>query len=191
MYRLICFLALLGATGLLSWQSRPAPEPARPRLPADRDSNSAASYFYYGISLLPGRSGKAADAFHWASRLDPTWADPLYARRTALLLEERQAFLGDYLGRADYVMRNPEIQRIDSLAYYAFIRNPFVDRRLDRLLIDEWLALDMQGTVTVFDLSMGNPFVAGWLAYTQADFPEALKQYARALIQHPRDYSVH
>src|SRR5439155_22250800 len=59
----------------------------RPRLPADAHSSAAAAYYRWGEPLV--RFGVKLDtaemALYWASRLDPAWPDPLYARGILVL----------------------------------------------------------------------------------------------------------
>src|SRR6185369_14516804 len=78
-------LAALLAAGAAHAQAAPR----RPALPAQSDTNDASAYYRLGMSRLSANPREAADAFWWASRLDPHWADPLYARRAALLMSNR------------------------------------------------------------------------------------------------------
>ena len=59
----------------------------RPRLPRGADTNAAAAYYRWGEPLV--RFGLKLDsaemALYWASRLDPTLPDPLYARAIVIL----------------------------------------------------------------------------------------------------------
>jgi hypothetical protein len=58
--------------------------PKRPKLPRDADTNDAQAYFEFG--LRQGRNPwRAHDAFHWASRLEPSQPVYLYARYHALI----------------------------------------------------------------------------------------------------------
>src|SRR5262245_40997723 len=56
------------------------PPPARPRLPAGADTNSGRAYYQIGLRLLERNLDSAADAFYWATRLEPDQGDALYAR---------------------------------------------------------------------------------------------------------------
>src|SRR5690606_1173259 len=67
---------------------------------------------------------KAADAFYWSSRLDPTWADPLYARRLALLLASPDGFSRYYFQESRSFYESPGVQRLDSLYRRALMLNP-------------------------------------------------------------------
>src|SRR5207245_11359692 len=59
----------------------------RPRLPRGADTNAATAYYRWGQPLV--RFGLKLDsaemALYWASRLDPAWPDPLYARGIVIL----------------------------------------------------------------------------------------------------------
>jgi tetratricopeptide (TPR) repeat protein len=164
--------------------------PRRPHLPADRDTNSAQSYFYYGASALDRNPEEAASAFYWASRLDPYWADPIYGQYVALLLAQPTHVITGYLSHRPGILRDRTLRSIDSLAYLALLRNPFVDRRFDGLLVENWLYRETHGAVTLFDLGNSNPQLAGWVAYAQGRFKEAASHYATALRRHPNDPSL-
>jgi hypothetical protein len=65
---------------------RGADAPRRPRLPVEADTNDARAYFQLGQEMLERRPAQAAEAFYWASQIDPAWADPVYGRYAALLM---------------------------------------------------------------------------------------------------------
>jgi tetratricopeptide (TPR) repeat protein len=175
------------SAGSVAAQSRADRAPKRPVLPVGRDSNSARDYFYYGASQLDKHPEQAAAAFYWASRIDPTWADPLYGEYIALLLTQPTHVLTGYLTRDRKILRDSQILQIDSLAYEALLRNPFVDRRFDATLIQNWLYRLSDGTVTILDLDTSNPRLAAWLAYSYGRFAVAVTRYATALRQDPDD----
>src|SRR5206468_5794225 len=102
--------------------------PKRPDLEAAADTNSAAAYYRYGVSVVEKDPRKAADAFYWATRLDPTWAQPLYARRIALLMADPRLLIG-YMSRNRGVVQSKEAKSIDSLELRALMR----DRKSTRL----------------------------------------------------------
>ena len=81
---------------------------------------------------------KAADAFYWATRLDPTWAQPLYARRIALLMADPRLLIG-YMSRNRGVVQSKEAKSIDSLELRALMLNPFLLRELDKQLLLAYL----------------------------------------------------
>ena len=85
---LLLLVAGPGASlGAQSKKTKGDEAPPRPRFTIARDSNSAAAYYYHGLQVLGKKPYEAADAFYWAARLDPQWADPIYARRVALLMK--------------------------------------------------------------------------------------------------------
>ena len=185
------FLAALhlSATGTTTVAAQGAFDkvPTRPRLPADRDTNSAIAYYNYGVSVLGLQPDKAAAAFYWASRLDPSWAAPLYGQHAALLLAQPHSVLTGYLTRRDIAVRDPTIRRIDSLAYLALLKNPFVDRRLEGVILTTWLGRETNGTADVRDFGMYDRRFTAWAAYARGDFKMAATVYGEAVRRHPRD----
>ena len=174
--------------------------PPRPRFTIVRDSNSAASYYYHGMQVLARHPSEAADAFYWASRLEPEWADPIYARRVALLMRDERALV-------EYVMegrRNNEQRRADSLQYRALLLDPFLYRKLDKEMLDRAINSYLQqrdrdaggtGTMPVFlrasDFARDNPRLAGWIAYSDGQFADALRYFDAALKRSPKSYDIH
>ena len=104
--------------------------PARPALFAGADTNSAGAYYLAGLQSLDRDARRAAAAFYWAERLNPGWADALYARHVALLMADPRRQQNYVDGRGG-IERNPEIMAIDSLYYRAIQRDPFLHRKLD------------------------------------------------------------
>ena len=107
----------------------------RPRLASGLDTNDARAYYTLGDDLLyRGRWLDSADlAFYWAARLDPTWADPLYARAAVVV----RAFRRDVLRRQwrGAVQLAPrQRQLIDSLTRLALARDPFISTRFDPIM---------------------------------------------------------
>jgi hypothetical protein len=188
-------LLVLGAAALAA--ARPARAqkvPHRPNLPAGADTNSADAYYRYGVQVLQDKPGDAAKAFYWAHRLVPDWPDPLYARWVALLLD-RINILPRYLEGDRRVMRSREVRAIDSLYYQALSLNPFVYRRYDHLLFDEYLDLlirriefrtgqqiDRGEAQYEFDQEIDrDPALRGWISYSEGQFPSAVESYTIAL----------
>jgi Tfp pilus assembly protein PilF len=170
---------------------KPQKEPKRPRLSAGQDTNSALAYYQFGISSLPRNPDGAADAFYWATRLAPQWADPYYARRIALLLRERGRLL-DYLMGKEYVVRSADFQRIDSLEYQALIRNPFVLRNLDRVMIDELMYRISGGEgYVMYGARTGDPAGDAWLALAGGQYARATQLFRDAIKRRPKDPMLH
>ncbi|HWJ20741.1 MAG TPA: tetratricopeptide repeat protein [Gemmatimonadaceae bacterium] len=201
-------MLLLPARHADAQQKRAPDEPRRPHFTIVRDTNSAGAYYYHGLSVLERDPQQAADAFYWASRIDPDWADPYFARRVALHMTNPRG-LDDYLYRGSGDRASPERRRADSLAHRAFLIDPFLYRRLERTLVDRVLD-DARTTVTrayvqrtgedpglmpvrlnASRLAMDSPRLAAWVAYTDGNFPDALKYFASAIKRYPKAYDLH
>ena len=156
----------------------------RPRLPADADSNAAAAYYRWGEPLV--RFGVKLDtaemALYWASRLDPAWPDPLYARGIlvlqALKHDAFETWLKTHSVRAtSHVAITPrQVQLIDSLMRIAWARNPFLfnDLEFHRLAPGR----------------PGDPTRDGWFAFASRHFGTADSLFGLALAKHPEDIGV-
>src|SRR6266566_1894764 len=55
-------------------QAQSGKVPKRPNLEAGADTNFAPAYYEFGMREIERDPQKAADAFYWATRLDPAWA---------------------------------------------------------------------------------------------------------------------
>ncbi|HTO72510.1 MAG TPA: tetratricopeptide repeat protein, partial [Gemmatimonadales bacterium] len=186
LHRLTVLALLLGITTAAAAQAPFDKPPKRPHLDGKADTNSALAYYSYGIAELEGEPYQAATAFYWAARLDPTWAAPLYAQRTALLLSHPQTDLTFYLTRHRDALKSRDIQRIDSLAYRALVKNPFIDRRMDGMLITVWLGRETGHEVTLNNIGIGNPNILAWAAYLRGDYQNAAERLEKLIGHSPR-----
>ena len=107
-------------------------DPKRPRLDSGADTNDAVVYYNRGMELLDRDPEGASRAFFWATRLDPTWAKALYARRIAGYMAEPR-FLVRYLDGDPKAVESAEARRLDSLEVRAQRISPFFERDLDKL----------------------------------------------------------
>jgi len=189
-------------------QRKPAAEPKRPRFTVTRDSNSAGAYYYHGLSVLDRHPQEAADAFYWASRLEPDWAEPYFARRVALHLSNGFR-LRDYVYGDPRARSSPERRQADSLALHARLLDPFLYRRLDRRLLERALDDFVRDVSREVEIRTGerpdllpirlnpgriagrDPDMAAWLAYTDGDFRDALAYYAQAIKHDAKAYELH
>jgi predicted Zn-dependent protease len=160
--------------------------PRRPKLDPAADTNSASAYYFFGLQELRNRPDRAADAFYWASRLEPAWAEPLYGRRTALLLTDRRRLI-DFVFGKEYVHRSAEVRRADSLLYLALLQNPFLHRALDRILIEQVIE-ELTGERPFGNWARDNPDMAAWFAYSQGKFGAAAPYYAEAIKRKPKAF---
>ncbi|HEX8209399.1 MAG TPA: tetratricopeptide repeat protein [Longimicrobium sp.] len=148
--------------------------PERPALPRGADPNSWESYFDLGMRHMPGMPSRAEAAFYWASRLDPSRAEPLYARWAVFHLHDLGRW-ERYLDDDPRVLRRSEVLRADSLRWHAYRRNPFVHRGLDLLLIDQ-----LPGRWG------GDRVTQAWIAYGAGNFARAAEEFGRIANRNPR-----
>jgi len=169
--------------------------PPRPTLYAEADTNSAMSYYLHGTQNLQRDPRTAAAAFYWAERLNPGWPDALYGRRVALLMTDNRRLVGYMLGERS-VLRNREVQAIDSLYLRALLAEPFLIHKLDRRMFETFvIAAFSEGTsntaLAAFEarnwLSQASPAMKAWFAFSEGRFGEALGEYERALRRARRD----
>jgi tetratricopeptide (TPR) repeat protein len=165
-----------------------------PQLEAGADPRDPRAYYDHGIELIVEHPDSAAIAFYWASKLDPTWAEPMYARWVALHLTDRRR-LYRYVRDDEDVIASPEIQRIDSLMYRALQLNPFFFRRLEYLWNETWWreAVRSEARVarysdirlnTILDSLLKvdtTAWVGAFSAYSNRRFTTALSNYAKLL----------
>lgn len=187
---LLIFL-LLGGVSMAPAQQGPA----RPRLARDADTNDAAAYFTWGLERLVRRPDQAAAAFHWAARLEPASPQVPYAQHVALLLTDNERLVG-YLRLEDEVMRSRHAAVLDSLYARALKTDPFLATGLEEpifvRLVRGLMARrpDFSGNETRdgdivrgLDTALAefDPHLRGHLAYSRAQYREALVYYDRAL----------
>ena len=172
--------------------------PDRPDLPAGADRNDAWSYYRLGQSMLRREPQKAADAFYWAARLNPVWAEAYYGRRVALLLRDPRRLTRYFDGEAR-VVKSKEIVAIDSLYLYALTLNPFLGPQFDHLILEAVIeeisnqAANRTGesasafayAVSVY-LAQGPPEWRATMAYRDGNYQDALALYAKA-IDHAKE----
>jgi Tfp pilus assembly protein PilF len=163
--------------------------PARPRLDPGADTNDARSYYQYGVRMLDNKPEESVRAFYWASRIDPSSGEVLYAMRAAGLMAMSTDDLVDYL---DYSAkkRKPQFLALDSLLYRAYTINPFLYRSLDQTLTRRVLEAEIRNENPGIDGAELNLYIlrllqdarqTAWQSYAHAQFPEALQQYANQL----------
>jgi Tfp pilus assembly protein PilF len=161
--------------------------PKRPKVNAAADTNDWQVYHQAGLASLRTRPDRAAEAFYWASRLDPSRAEPLYARWAALWMA-RPEHLWEYWRGAEYVVNSGESQRIDSLRWRASLRNPFVHQGPLRLLLATmWDTRFGEGN---WDWSGSGDNLA-WLDYTEGRFGEAAARLAVIMAKDQRRFDLH
>jgi Tfp pilus assembly protein PilF len=163
--------------------------PSRPRLDPGADTNDARTYYQFGVRMIESKPEESSRAFYWASRIDPTSGEVLYAMRTAALMRMSSSSLYDYY---DYSAkkRKPEFLALDSLLYRAYTINPFLYRSLDQSLTRRIIEAEVRNENPSVDGAELNLAIlkymqdarhTAWQSYAQARFPEALEGYAKQL----------
>lgn len=183
------------------------PEPSEPfDLPGGAPP-AAGTYYEYGRSMLERDPGRAADAFYWASRFDPTWAAPLLGRRFALFLQDPSLYLRYLSGRRSAV-RSKRAQQLDSLYLRALQLNPILDRRLEaqalralwteqmmQSLTREYGASNVDQSAVEFyiatQMSQAGPRTRGWIAHSEGRFSAAEDLYREALKHSDERAEIH
>ncbi|HWZ28567.1 MAG TPA: tetratricopeptide repeat protein [Gemmatimonadales bacterium] len=155
----------------------------RPRLGKDADTNDAGEYFRRGADFfeLTLNADTADMALYWASRLDPSWADPFYARALATISAYRKDALDVFWRtnspRAAMSVAFPpdQARRVDSLLHIAWGRNPFL-----------FSVLDPPPTTG----GRNDPSHTASDAYTHRHFAAADSSFAKVLKKHPDDVVI-
>ena len=185
-------MVFFASTSVLTAQAPPLPQ-----LGPDADPRDARAYYNHGIEQVVLHPDSAAAAFYWASRLDPAWAEPWYARWAALHLSDMDR-LYEYAREDEDVITSPEVIAIDSLYFRALQLDPFFYRILDYLWNEQWWR---EAVIRQFNrISLTNAelnyvldsllvedttqWVQAWYAYSERDFATAAKHYG-ALLRDP------
>lgn len=169
-------------------------EPKRPRLEAGADTNDAKAYFDFAVSKLDRDADEAADAFYWAARINPLYADAFYGRRVALLMTDKRR-LARYMNDDKRTLQSDDVRRIDSLYLHALTLNPFLYQRLDKYMFDQMIrdwseeyarnndvnASEVQFYIEREIQSDASVAFRAWRAYSDGEFDQALSLYAKAI----------
>src|SRR5262245_8201854 len=148
----------------------------RPKLPKDADPNDWGAYFDLGVAKLQRQPNAASDAFYWASRLNPSRAEPLFARYVSFWAKDIEKF-GRYLQEDETVLRDPKVLQAVDLRSTALARNPFVHQGLVMALYDALPGGFRESVITT-----------AWIYYGRADLPHALERFATAIDRDPKKY---
>jgi tetratricopeptide (TPR) repeat protein len=173
-----CWCALLASCALLPLGAVMAQstEPSRPQLAAGSDPKHWEPYFDVGERIFKQTPMGAEAAFYWASKLDPTRAEPLFARYAAFFTRTKQEDVRGYFRGDEEVLRRPEILRADSLRVLALMRNPFVHRGLEILIFDR-----LPGGFA------DDRDTRAWIAYSNGEFPKAVDLHTRTIERDGRN----
>lgn len=172
---------------------RLGPEPRARRSAFVSDTNDANALYEWGLRAITRDPASAADAFYWAARIDPTFAEPLYGRRAAILLGDA-ALVREMITLGNR-KSTPRLEQLDSLQLRALSLNPFLFRRFDRLLLVAFVKENVvrrpggdqldekQLTYEIQQLINGTDDfeLAAWMAYADGEQKRALALYSAAM----------
>ena len=181
--------------------------PPRPALLAGQDTNSAEAYIAFGMSQIPVHPKLAGEAFHWATRLDPSSGAAWYGRWTAQLLDpetpadtytmsgsmqtpiRRSTETGPTEGSHQTVeITAPSMWDPDSLRRNALLRDPLLYFRFDFTIADQLMRRRTHGGTL---MGTDDPALQAQVDYSISRFAEATREWSRALHQHPGSYGLH
>lgn len=195
--RHVLFTMLLAAPAIAA--QKPVPVPTRPRLDLGADTNDARVYYQYGLRTVNDKPAEAVRAFYWASRIDPSSGEAMYALRTATIMAMESGDLVEYF---DYSKkkRAPNYLALDSLLYRAYTINPFLYRSIDNMLIRRLMEAEVVMQYPSVDRAELNVHILeymhdmhnqGWMAYAETRLPDALAAYAKELNDKGRNKKSH
>ena len=147
--------------------------PERPTVPRGADPNDWETYFDLGDRVFQRNPRQAIAAFSWASRLDPSRAEPFFARWAAYYGNDQGWWIG-YLTEDSEILRRPAVIQNDSLLLWAYRRNPFVHRGLEVGLYA------MLGRQLRWDGAM-----VAFREYGEGDFREAAQRFGAIVRGNP------
>jgi hypothetical protein len=160
--------------------------PARPKLDPGADTNSAQANYAYGMKMVYDNPDESVRAFYWASRIDPSSGDAMYALWTARLIAMSDKELASYFGHGRGT-RTPGQLALDSLIYRAYAVNPFLFSSIDGALMKRTIEAEistMHPKIKPEQLSqavarqMRAAASEPGIAYSEGRFQTALNAYA-------------
>jgi len=188
MRKLTLVLSLFVVPALARAQ-KPEKPPKRPKLEAGADTNDARTYMDYGFKKFDDDPEAAASAFYWAARINPDNAEAYYARRAALIVDDNR-ILATYIDGSTHDKETLKSYRaLDSLELRATLLNPFLYRRLEGRMFNEYIRglnnlspgdAQLHYVINTY-LQNAGPSMRAWAAYNDGDFDTALQQYATAM----------
>ena len=203
--RIAVFVAIL----IIAFAPPAAGQAKVPPRPIVGDANSAQAYFRAGVLDLDRSPETAADAFYWANRIEPTWPEALYLRRVAFLRADEYRLIKYFQG--DKKARR-EMEGADSLLFRARMIEPFLAQQQDKPLMIHYFRAAIERDVKsrnpnvsegelqfaiggyIRDLmtpESSNHGMAGWLAFSENRFEDALAHYAKAIGKKHQSPAMH
>lgn len=166
--------------------------PPRPKLDPGADTNSAAAYYAKGVEWLARNPRRAADAFQWATLLDPNDGTAFYGRWAAGLLSRPRLLMG-FFEAIPAVLRSAEYRVNDSLLWHGESLDPFFFHALEEVVYTGYITefyrrqnprlmgADLQFAIAQYLRTDAGPYMRSMVAYTYRNFPRALDQLGLTL----------
>ncbi|HEX2079146.1 MAG TPA: tetratricopeptide repeat protein [Longimicrobium sp.] len=139
----------------------------------DADPNDWESWFTLGDRLFQRQPRQAQAAFEWASRLDPTRAEPLLGRWAVFFAQDQGSWIA-WLQEDQEIRQRPQVIANNQLYQRAHVRNPFAHRGLEAALYA------MIGERLWWDDAM-----AAFMNYGEGDFRDAARVFGRMIRRDP------
>lgn len=198
---LVLSLAVVPAIPALAQKGERIPK--RPKLAASADTNDARAYVEFGFKAFDDDPEAAAAAFYWATRINPDDAEAYYGRRAATIVNDRR-MLATYIDGSQREKQSmKQLRALDSLALRAQLLNPFLYRRLEGRMFNDYIhdlnserpgddpgAAQLSYAINTY-LQNAGASTRAWVAYSDGDFDTALGQYASAMKGEKETASYH
>ncbi|HSU92240.1 MAG TPA: tetratricopeptide repeat protein [Gemmatimonadaceae bacterium] len=179
-------LVALAATSMRAQRADSALIPARPKLDPGVDTNSAQANYEYGMKRIYDSPIESLRAFYWASRIDPSSGDAMYALWTAKLIAMSDSDIISYFKRGS-AKRAPGQLALDSLISRAYAINPFLFSSIDGALMRRRIEAAIYLAFPKMPIGEQEQIVSGKMraaeyqpdiAYAEGHFQKALNAYA-------------
>ncbi len=152
-----------------------------PKLPKEMDPNDWVSYYDYGMELINRHPDKAEKYFIYASKLEPSVAEPLVARYAAWW-RKRPEMWKMWLKGDKMIQKDKGVRRTVGWLDQAKLLNPFVKTTVTIYAIPD----DIAEYITA-----GNDnWDRGWYNFTQGKWRRAARAFSAWLKKHPNSWSA-
>jgi len=164
------FLALLVCCSAAGAAAQPAPAPGQPMFTVGGDAKHWESWFDHGVRVMRDAPREASIAFAWASRLDPTRAEPYFALYAASMVRLPRERTVQYFRGEETALRDPAVLAADSARTLGLMRDPVVHRGLEAVMFDL-----LPGTFR------DDRDTRAWIAYSNGDLVRAVSLHTRTI----------
>lgn len=134
------------------------------------DAKHWESWFDHGVRVMRDAPREASIAFAWASRLDPTRAEPYFAFYAASMVRLPRERTVQYFRGEETALRDPAVLAADSARTLGLMRDPVVHRGLEAVMFDL-----LPGTFR------DDRDTRAWIAYSNGDLVRAVSLHTRTI----------